>query len=338
MALIRSFVVDGVQCVDSSGGNARYPKPDRLQVTMDSTWAPYVQATLSGPPPSTDDLLAIDPRKGWRVRFTVTSFDETQRQLQTAKFDLDIRTRARGHAVTGPDFRLDAASGEAALQDFAQDVPYNTGSNGTYQASQLVSDAITLVVGGTITRESGYPDAAVAAEDTQWAPAIPAWDYVSQLAEAAGARLWGDEARVFHWASPTWTPDTAVKYLKDGIIRVDDQVSRDDPAWANYAVVAYDGNSPVQYVSSSGGTNPRKAIVARRPRRKPAGNAAAKIRTTAQARGRNLTVTAVADLTFRPNHLVQITYEGFVWQGRVQSVAWNFPEGTMRLVLNVIES
>lgn len=339
LSLARRFRVDQGVVVDAAGANPRPLKLTGVSVALDASWSPYIQATVTASPPSAADLTAIDPRAGGRLRCRLRAFDAAGVQVGASwSLDLGLRTRRRTFSRRGPTFQLDAATDEAKMQDYYSATPYVL-SGFTANASDFVTSAMSEMGYplGSLVYINGWPDVLVAAADAVRTPETSYWDYCSQLAETAGARFFFDENNVPTWAQPTWTPTPGTSDLV-GIYQVDDEVSRDNPAWGNYALVQYTGNSPAQFAASDGGLLPRKGIVVSRARNKPAnGNAATKVRTTAQARGRNLTVQAVADLTVRPNQLRRAAYQGQLWTGRVQSVRFDLPAGTMTVVLNVIE-
>jgi hypothetical protein len=259
MSLVRRFELSGVQCVDVSGGSARYPQIDQATIRFDATWAPYIQATLSGPPPSDSDLTAIDPRDGWAIRFDVKEYDETGAQLgSTLHCELGIRTRDRTFADQ-PRMTITAASAEARLQDFADGIAYDP--SGHASPATIFAGTTVTAAGLSMTVVAGAPDATVQGEDAVYDAGMSYWTYVSGLAEAAGGRIWVDETNTMRWSSPTWVADTSMHYLTAGIIEVTDTVSRDDPAWANFAVVTYTKNDPVESVSDGVSDATRKAVI-----------------------------------------------------------------------------
>jgi hypothetical protein len=328
--------LDQAQAVDATGANARPLKLDTASIRLDGSWAPYVQATFTGPPPSDADLTAIDPRAGWRLQCRAYTLDAAGVPGPYWNLDLNIRSRTRSYSST-PSAQFTAASDESKLQDYA----FGTLQDGTGDSRQRGATDWALVpinyLGLQLQIIPGAPDGPMNGADVGWTPDANVWDYVVGLAESVGARVYCDAPGTVIWAAPSYTPDPTT-YPLNAIISVDDVVSRDAPDWANFAVVTYTGNSPAQYVTSDGGKSPRKAIAVTRPRRQPGtGNAATKIRTTAQARGRNLTISAIADLTVRPMQSRRASYQGQTWTGTVQSVEFNLPAGTMSVVLNVIE-
>lgn len=340
MTLYRTFTVVNPRVENADGSSSQALNVKSAQVTMDATWSPYCQAQLVCAQPAGAVLTAIEPRSdsNARVRFTL-------RQSQPGATDIDrsfdLGLRSRSLSWTAREMTLAAASDEALLTDYASETPYNYGSaGGTYYAGALVNDAISRVLSLSTTFEAGFPDGTIAYADATWDAGTTGWDYVAAIAESVGARVWCDELRVPHWATPTFSADTSLHTITDGVdtgtvLDVTDVVSRDDALWANYAVVQYSGNSPAQFVGAGATTGVRKAIVVERKRRKPgSGNAATKIRTAAQTRGRNLTVRAIADVTARPQQTWRAVYGDQDRQGIVQSVAFDFPNGTMNLIVN----
>lgn len=86
------------------------------QVTMDSTWSPYIQAVLTVVTPAPEDAEFLDGRKGARVVVSIT------RTLagQSRNFDLMV-TDARSPIGSG-ETEVTLASDEAALQAWKWDV------------------------------------------------------------------------------------------------------------------------------------------------------------------------------------------------------------------------
>lgn len=351
-AVVRRFDLLNPHLSRKDGSQGFAVGVERLTVGFDRTWAPYVQTQLQLMAPDPGALAAIDPRTGFRCRFTLRQQD-LQGAILEVPFDLAYRSRdvdwVPGTATAA------ASSDEALWQDYADGT---AGSGGGYPANEggisEVASVFGLVLGTEYIRRAQAPQVALngavdanapvsgPGTDDYWAPGVTGWDYASQLAELSGAWLYADELGVFRFAEQGYAPDTTRRYFTEttNLIGVVDTVSRDDPAWANYAVLGFtppNGNSTT-YASSSAGLTPRKTITLARPRKKPTnGNPATAVRTKAQAAGRRLTLTAVADLACRPNQPATANYRGQSFSGTLESVAFSFPEGTMQAVLSVVE-
>lgn len=341
MGLVRRYVVDTVQATDKAYGNTRALGLSReggsLTVRMDASWAPYIQASMQNiAVPSAADLTAIDPRAGWRGGFRVRSFDGvTGAQLASFATSLGIRSRTRTYTRgPGAALALELGGDEALLQDylFGEALVWPDPAAPAL-ASQWASQRATAA-GMSLRVVTGAPDANMVGADIGWSADQSAWDYISGLAEAAGARVWVAEWGELLWSSPTYVGDTTTRSI-DGIFGVSDVVSRDAPDWGNLAVVSYQASG--NYVTSDSGLTPRKGIAVTRRGRRPATGGATKVRVTAQSHGRNLTIDHLADLDMRPQQKRTATYQGVSWTGTVQSMAWTFPAGTQQTVLNVIE-
>lgn len=351
--ITRQFAITGGVICARDGSKSTPIDIDSATLAMDAAWTPYAQATLECRPPATAAALtAIEPRSGLRCRFTVTQTNSDGSTFSRAH-DLGLRTRSQDW--TSGSMTLDAASDEALLQDYA----YGTVQT-WWQVNMPTSTIIDYVLRGAYTGGAGdapppgqgvlsvplvvvagAPTASVQWDtDQPWAAGMSAWDYCDGMAEAAGAWFYVDELAVPRYAPQGWASNSAQLTLDDAsaIVTVQDTVSRDDPLWGTDAVVSYTGNSPTAIVYTYDGPTPTKAIVLSRPQRKPAGNAATRVATGARKRGRRLTVTALADIRARPNQPVTVTWMGQTRSGTLQSVAFDFPAGLMRLAVNVTES
>jgi hypothetical protein len=349
VATVRTFGLLNPQLCRLDGSASTPIGVERLVIAFDRTWAPHVQTQLQLVAPDPAAVAAIDPRTGFRARFQLQQ-DDLAGNAFSKPFDLAYRSRdvdwvAGAVAAT-------AASDEALLQDWAQS---GTGTGGYPDTSGGMDEATSRAgyVKGTryfetadaprvlINQRGNIPTAQD--QDDYWAPGVSAFDYASQLAELAGVWLYGDETGVLRAALPGYAQDTTQRVFTEStnLINVVDSVSRDDASWGNYAVIGYTApnSTTTEYVSSSAGIEPRKAIVLARARRKPVsgGNAATKVRTNAQRAGRRLQLTAIADLACRPNQPATATYRGQSFSGTLESVAFTFPEGTMQAVLAVTE-
>jgi hypothetical protein len=87
------------------------------QITLDESNAPHVQGTLTIATPPLDLLDALDPRMSPPPRITITADAAFPWGTQQRTFDLTLRDRGVQHA--GTTVRLDVASDEALLSDYA---------------------------------------------------------------------------------------------------------------------------------------------------------------------------------------------------------------------------
>lgn len=86
-------------------------------VTMDETWSPYIQGTLTIPMPSGSVLADLDPRANRRVTVTATAKDAAGSTLTTRTWDLSLRQVNVNYEDATVSLTL--ASDEAIVQDYA---------------------------------------------------------------------------------------------------------------------------------------------------------------------------------------------------------------------------
>lgn len=322
-------------------------KSDQGSITFDRTWSPYVQATVVCAPPTAADLTKIDPRAGVRFLANWRQIDLETGAVVNRPLNLSVRARTRAYVVgDGEVLTLTLASDESLAQDWASENGLGPGNG--LSTSYCVTYALGQVWEnepgqGTFTIETGAADPTVSA-DASWVPGTAAWDYMAGLVEVAGAWLYCDEVRGWHYAPPLFTADTTTHAITDTdhIVDVQDVIDRADPTFGNYAVVSYlDSTSSTgnTYVGAGPVVVPRKTLVVARNRKKPStGNAATGIRASAIKRGRSLTVNALAEIAARPNQTWATTFQGVAWTGALQGVTFDFTTGLMSMKLNVNES
>lgn len=347
--LVRSFVVGGLQTCLRDGSNATPLQLRELSATFDASWAPYCQTQLTVVAPRVEFRSGIDPRKGLRTRWSITQ-DSLDGNPVVKQFDLTFRSRIINEAAGTAS--ISATSDEAVLMDWAQG-GYGTG--GYPDNSGGINDAMTrtgyvsnnyknVTQDADLVKLNEHSVPTYQDQDDMWAPGVTAWDYSSQLAQLSNAYLFCDELGTFYLAPRGYGTDSTQQAFGAGnIIDVADAVSRDDPAWANYAVVTFQppqgsSSTTLAYVSSDSGAAVRKSINVQQNRRKPnSGNAATGVRTSAQKRGRTLTVDAVADIRVRPNQPGVVSYSGGTFQGIIRAVTFVLPAGTMQVTFDVTE-
>lgn len=335
--ITRVYELSNARIAARTGGFAMAVDPVSFQVTMDSTWSPYVQGTLTLAALTSAQVHSIDPRSSGDLRF-MTTLRETHEDgtVRTADFDLGLRD-LDSDWNTGLHV-LSVASDEAQAQDYGY-LAAQTHAQAT--ASQIAADAVSWMWTSLIVQGQGLSDPVIAAADAGTDVGTTTWDWVSGLAEAAGARFWVDERGIILWTPSTWAnaPGPYAVGADDGIITVREQLGRSNPLWANSAVVVYSGNSPAQYSTDTAGVLPRKTLVVNRNRRKPgSGNAATQIRRNAQYRGGTLNIDALLDIRCRPNQTWNLTWADQLRGATSQSVSFSLPAGTMSVVFNVIDS
>lgn len=352
-ALLRTYTFSNVRVCNRNGSGAVAFDIKALQVAFDKSWTPYCQATVTVGALTATQVSAMSPLNDQRLRFTLTEVDTGGQQYVT-NFDLCLRSREQSW-LTG-ELRLTASSDESLLQDFgylsAQQPSFaalaGPGSGQFYAldiARSAVLDGLNLVytpdpsVVQGIVVDSGSPQSLLLdGTDANIDAGATAWDWAVAMAEASGAWLWCDEGGTVRWTSRSYAPVSSSTFTAsdaDLLIDVTDTVSRDDPSWGNAVVIAYTGNSPTLYLTSSAGVTPRKTITITRNRRRPSNGSALVPRQQAQAHGRSLRLRAAADIRARPNQNWAVSWLGQSATGTVQSVSFDYPSGTMDMLVNI---
>jgi hypothetical protein len=328
--------LDQAQAVDATGANARPLKLDTASIRLDGSWAPYVQATFTGPPPSDADLTAIDPRAGWRLQCRAYTLDAAGVPGPYWNLDLNIRSRTRSYSST-PSAQFTAASDESKLQDYA----FGTLQDGTGDSRQRGATDWALVpinyLGLQLQIIPGAPDGPMNGADVGWTPDANVWDHVVGLAESVGARVYCDAPGTVIWAAPSYNPGSdhlpaerdhqrrrrrEPRCARLGEFRGRDlhrqlagavrhERRRQEPAQGDrsHAAAAAAGHRQRGDQDPHHGAGPRQKPDDQRYRRPD--------RAAMQSR--------------------RASYQGQTWTGTVQSVEFNLPAGTMSVVLNVIE-
>ena len=204
------------------------------QITVDESWSPYVQMTLTCAIP--DDLSTldqIDPRAGGRLFAQAqqdfgdpwSNADFTDRYgavsnaaLTAALGNVPNRTITSLFFVAWNEFgQRDSTVREFGLSVRSRVIDHVAGEVRITAASDeaLLQDyklldtvkyinptattlrALTAFVLALIgaTLQPGTDDAVVAANATEWLPGTSAWDYLAPTVEKAALRLWCDENR-----------------------------------------------------------------------------------------------------------------------------------------------
>lgn len=327
-------------------------KVKRSQVTLDRTWSPYVQGsvvcaiptTASGAPDQAA-TAAIDPRTAYVVRtaFGMLNLDTGA----TSSLNAVGYARSRSADYSTGELALNYSGAESLWQDYLNVSDF--AQTAVKTDLQLVKSAIDTVgvawTGGgapswTVTNPDGG-SFSVAVADSLWSADASAWDFANGIEEAAGRWLRSDETGAVLVTGADYVANTAIRTLSDAdrILSLVDTIDRDSRDYANAVTVRYNGDNPVTRTASGGfGAGPRKTLLIDRPgKRRSYDTSATAYAQRAQRRGRSLAVTAVADLSVRPNQSWWINYLGASWFGKVQSVTFRFPEGLMDLVLNQID-
>lgn len=246
-------------------------------VTLDESWAPYLQGSLTIGLPDTDTLDAIDPRNKPRLRvFMEQSFGEskpvsylttlygggTLAALTTAYttsflFELStlwftpwnsfgLRSTTHRDLYVGVRSRTIDHAGATVAVTFASDEAYLqdyaltsklTYAPGTATVRVAVTDALARI--GAFL-QAGTADGAIEANASKWLPGQTAWDYLSPLVQKAGLRFYSDEKGAFWLVQDTHTePGQAQLTATNTIVAADDTIDRDGDDWFDGVVIEY---------------------------------------------------------------------------------------------------
>jgi hypothetical protein len=319
-------------------------KVKRATVTFDRTWSPYIQGDMTCLLQTTAEATATDPRKGLCVKFTLT---QAYGSNPVQSLPLILYLRSRSGTMLAGETVLQLASIESMLQDYvySSGVDYTTTSGGSQADTTTLSDAVAGVSNlpalGQVVTLGGAAPFSVLMSESGWSAGSSAWDVMSSLEETGQVWLRGDETAVgLYRMAPGYSADTSTHLItgSDRVLSADDTTSRDDPNWANAVAISYP-NSPgktIVYGSAATADEPIKVAFMTRVGRHPASTATANaIASRMRARGRQLRVTAISDLTARPNQTWRVKYRGNDWTGTLQSVAFRYPDGLMDMTINI---
>lgn len=323
----------------------------RATLTFDRTWSPYIQGSLVCRALSPAAATASDPRKGLAVKFTLS---QQVGAAAAQQLPLVAWLRSRGNDVVNDEATIAFASVESLLQD-------RTDFNGMQYAAAVTDvTMVNDVLGylrwdasaaypsslGAVQTIDGAASFSIPAASAGWDVGTTLWEAINGAEEAGGLWVRGDTSGVvLQRSAADYSADTTTHLLTgtDRILTVSDDISRDNPDWANSAFINYVNTATGATTTDYGtiatlGSVPLKTLVATRESKRVATGAALSWATRANRRGRVLTVSAIADLTCRPNQTWRVQYRGYDWTTKVQAVTFRYPEGLMDMTLNVIET
>lgn len=245
-------------------------------VTLDESWSPYAQASLTIPTPALEILSRLDPRAKPRIRLTANQVFGTAQPLSALTARLaaaastptlatmtalyaaqtilgissDHGTGYNPEGVRPPTTRtwdlgirsrtvdqLGARITLTAASDEGLLMDYAPTALGT--SAPTVRAAVAMVLSRIdAVLEPGPDDGPLSADVTTWSPGVTAWDFVQPLVDAAGLRLYCDEQRRWWLVKPLQPSDTALALSAATITQAEDQISRDE-GWADAYTVAY---------------------------------------------------------------------------------------------------
>jgi hypothetical protein len=197
----------------------------------------------------------------------------------------------------------------------AADAKYSYGWQGTPDASPSVRTLVT-------PRSEQLLD---------WTPGRSAWDFLEPIVQAAGYRLWCDEARVWHLAK-AWNTQNQVNLSPDnGLTAGVDRISRNE-AWYDSVVIEYQwtDRAGVQQKKYDGGNSTLLLQYTDTPF--PGAGAAASVLRRADGKGRIISPEAINNYLATPGDVVQISLpDSPVQTGLLSNVTWNLPEDRMQI-------
>lgn len=275
-------------------GSPHRATPTGGDLTLDESWAPYAQATITCPIDAVN-LELLDPRQTPTPRVTIAatqSFVDSRplaavsaawaglplagvsSQLVGATV-AEISARfGVGYNVEGlrPSTRLNASLGvrRRTVDHLSGTVTLDLASDEALaQDYRLVSTAPVRPVGSSVRGavqyalaqigahlSPGTADGTVSTEAMTWEPGVSAWDYMSPLVQAAGLRLWCDESRVWRLTDPL-APSGGALALSASTLKVAEESMDRDSDWYDAVVIRY------QWTDSAGTTQIRYDVAAR---------------------------------------------------------------------------
>lgn len=178
-----------------------------------------------------------------------------------------------------------------------------------------------------------------------WKAGVDGMDFLTPIFQAAGLRLVNDEARVWTLRNESYAATGAltVRYgvnLIDG----DDFISRDSGLWFDAAVVRYEwtdqaGNRQERIDSFKLNTPYSRLQLIERLSPYPGPGFAEYVVRRAQGRGRELSLTTVADWTARAEQSVTAVLEGAPTQvGRTSRVDFNLSNDEMTITTRTVDT
>lgn len=182
-------------------------------------------------------------------------------------------------------------------------------------------------------------------ESLLWKAGTPALDFLGPLVQAAGLRLVCDERRRWTLRDDGWTGDGALAIRHAvNLIDASDAISRSDKAWFDGCVVEYTWTDPTGATltatdSASASASPSRVIRLERSTPYPGPGLAAHFVAWAQARGRGVTATTVADWTAAAEQPVQIVLDGAPTQiGKTSRVDFDLDRDEMTITTRTTDT
>lgn len=319
-------------------------------VTLDESWSPYVQASVTIPLPPPEVLAALDPRTGARCRLTLTRRFGSSRPIADLSADWSGLTLAgvsshyAGQSLAAISTRYGTPYNAFGLRPSTtrrlnlgvrtRPTDYGAGrvqitlasDEALLQDMALVANdprspanataraAVQMVlssIGATLSADGG--DGVLESDSVAWTPGQSAWDYVTPLVQAAGLRLWCDERRVWHLAEPLSPTEGVLSLAETSMAELEDDLTRDGD-WYDAVHITYRwrDSSDIERIRYDLATVPgySRVLALEYARPWPGYGAAAAMLRRTTGRGRVQAVTTVSDYSATPGQVLVVTYPG----------------------------
>ncbi|MGO2658430.1 MAG: hypothetical protein ACTH9T_04815 [Mycetocola reblochoni] len=357
---------------------ARFPDGETLplqvidgRVTVDDSWAPYVQAEVVIPRPDPATYARLDPEDALirvHVRAVQSYGDPVPVSLLsslwsdvrlaglTARYgddvtvagltaevarpynDEGIRPSARqSFMLTLRARHLSAAEGKVTLTlagDEARAMDYGlVDSSPEMTGTTSVRGAVRLVLERIgAPLAPGTADAAIEDIDAAtWEPGMSGWDWVSPLVEAANMRLWADFQGLWHLDPLDDLYRPGANQLVE-FVQVEDEVARDDDYYDAVVVVYRWTSGDTDKVAYDTASNGTGTKTLTIERDTPWPGSGAARGILDRMKAQRITLETVANLAQLPRTTVRVAAPDLPeYVGHVRSVAWEF--GTDRSVI-----
>lgn len=365
------MISEHLYALDVIGAGTRVPITSGT-CTLDESWVPYVQASLTLPVQAPEVMDLLDPRTKGRVRLTLAQRFGSSEPLSALSADwsgldladvsdlysgqtlasisarygqpyntfgtrasttrrLNLGVRACAVSWTNATVALELASDEALLIDYAL-----VAREPQLPAAPTVRDACAMVLDAIGARlQTGATNGPLEPGSVAWEPGEHAWAYIEPLVQAAGLRLWCDEARRWHLTEPLAPTEGALSLsTATGVTDAEEQISRNTDEWFDAVVIVYTWRDAagverrrVDFAAAAGYSRVHTVEIARPW---PGDGAAAAMLARTRGRGRIQSASAVSSYTATPGQVLSLTTPGPLTQtGMVSRVTWDMDADLM---------
>jgi hypothetical protein len=309
-------------------------------VTMDEGWSPHVRASINIPTPSDPVRSLLDPREKARVVLRAAvdygDWNDGEQTNTWRTFDLSLRDRSIDF-VPGTT-RLELRSDESLLQD---DLLVSSSPN--RQAVALRGSLRTIISVVILSRIGAQLDPASTdysfrnadPDSLTWYPGVSAWDFIDDLLQTAGLRLFCDDERRWRLVSSSFVvPELLAITVRQNVTGATESISRGSEDWFDAVLYHYSwtdsfGNAREAYdIATTPGYNKPKRFEINRAY--PGPGAAKYVLDRAAGKGRQLELRALSDYSTQPTRMITATLPGIPIQtGLITSVTWDFDTDEM---------